>query len=102
MLFHNYPLSFVNTPTRSRPRVSILDCCLGSLSFPLASKASWALGTATWAGSTMVFKFERIERTVTKLRRPPRAPGEALIKETTLPLKHAKVASFGTGREAQS
>ena len=46
--------------------------------------------------------FPRMERTVTRPRRPPSAPGDAAISEATLPTKHANGGSPTTGRDAQS
>ena len=73
---------------------------LGVFEFPSGPKASWALGTATWAGRTITPIFESKERTTANPRRPPSAPGEALISLTTLPAKRTKGPSPGEGREA--
>src|SRR5262249_8622260 len=44
----------------------------------------------------------RIDRTWTSARRPPRAPGDALIRVATLPLNATRGGSPGAGRDAQS
>src|SRR5262249_30678637 len=84
------------------PSPSMPACCLESSSDPSGRNASWALATAIWSGRTMTPMLPRIDRTWTSPLRPPRAPGEALIRVATLPLKATRDGSPRAGRDTQS
>ena len=78
------------------------DCCFESFRDPSELNASCAFATAIWSGRTITPMLLRIDRTWTSPLKPPRAPGEALIRVATLLRKATNDGSPGAGRETQS